>query len=106
MPRTRRRRTLTRTGLLLVALGVAAPLAAPAAAADTWQAAPAAVVAAVTQVPQSVFDAVGLQPSVATPVILHGQKPLTFGGKPGIYYQGADPCPYCAAQRWAFIIAL
>ena len=93
-------------GPLLVALAAVAPLAAPAAAAGSWQAAPAAVVTAVTQVPQSVFDAVGLQTGVATPVKLQAQKPLTFGGKPGIYYQGAEPCPYCAAQRWAFIIAL
>jgi len=91
-----------------VTLAAVAPLAAPAGAAgaDAWQSAPAAVVQAVTHVPQSVFDTVGLQPNVAAPVIVHAQKPLTFGGKPGIYYEGAEPCPYCAAERWAFVIAL
>jgi len=100
-----RRALLRGVGPLLVTL---AAMAAPAGAAagDAWQSAPAAVVQAVTHVPQSVFDAVDLQPGVATPVILHAQKPLTFGGKPGIYYQGSEPCPYCAAQRWAFIIAM
>ena len=50
--------------------------------------------------------AVGLQPNVAAPVILEGQRPLTFDGKPGIFYEGSEPCPYCAAERWAFIVAL
>lgn len=96
-------------GTLLVALVVVARLAAPAAAGangETWQAAPTAIVQAVTHVPQSVFDAVGLQPNVAAPVILLGQPRLTFEGKPGIFYEAAEPCPYCAAQRWAFIVAL
>jgi len=60
----------------------------------------------ITHLQQSEFDAVGLQPTVATPVFLKGQSPLTFNGKPGIFYEGAEPCPYCAAQRWAFIVAL
>jgi hypothetical protein len=74
--------------------------------ADSWQAAPTAIVQEVTQVPQSVFNAVSLQPTVSAPVILKGQRPLTFDGKPGIFYEGAEPCPYCAAERWAFIVAL
>jgi hypothetical protein len=87
---------------------LAAPSAAAAgtASAEPWQAAPSAIVQAVTEVPQSVFDAVGLQPNIADPVILRGQPPLTFDGKPGIFYEAAEPCPYCAAERWAFIVAL
>lgn len=106
--RRRRRGVLRGAGPLLVALAAVALLTGPAGAAGAgaWQSAPAAVVQAVTQVPQSVFDAVALQPNVAAPVLLHAQKPLTFGGKPGIFYVGAEPCPYCAAQRWAFVIAL
>jgi hypothetical protein len=73
---------------------------------DAWQAAPTAIVQTITHLPQSVFDAVGLQPTVSAPVILRGQRPLTFNGKPGIFYEGAEPCPYCAAERWAFIVAL
>jgi len=106
------RQTLLRALLpLLVALAAVVPLAVPAAAGGTggsgsWQSAPTTIVQEVTQVPQSVFDTVGLQPNVAAPVILHGQQPLTFGAKPGIFYEGAEPCPYCAAERWAFVIAL
>jgi hypothetical protein len=106
-----RQSLLRSAGPLLVAVAAVVPLAAPAAAAGTaggesWQSAPTVIVQAVTQVPQSVFDTVGLQPNVAAPVILQGQHRLTFGGKPGIFYEGAEPCPYCAAERWAFIIAL
>jgi hypothetical protein len=31
---------------------------------------------------------------------------LTSGGKPEMLYIGAEYCPYCAAQRWAMIVAL
>jgi hypothetical protein len=32
--------------------------------------------------------------------------PLVSGGKPVVLYEGADFCPYCAAVRWAVVIAL
>jgi thiol-disulfide isomerase/thioredoxin len=28
------------------------------------------------------------------------------GGKPEVFYYGAEYCPYCAAQRWAMVVAL
>ena len=31
---------------------------------------------------------------------------LTYKGKPEILYVGAEFCPYCAASRWAMILAL
>lgn len=31
---------------------------------------------------------------------------LTSGGKPEILYIGAEYCPYCAAERWAMVMAL
>ena len=31
---------------------------------------------------------------------------LTSGGKPEVLYIGAEYCPYCAAERWAVIVAL
>jgi len=82
-------------------------LAGPAGAqADTsWQPAPAVVVHAVTAIPTSVFNGVGLQPGVKPPVVLHKQAALKFNRKPGVYYLGAEPCPLCAAERWAFIAA-
>ena len=32
--------------------------------------------------------------------------PLMYNGKPEILYVGAEFCPYCAASRWAMILAL
>jgi uncharacterized protein DUF929 len=34
------------------------------------------------------------------------EAPLTAGGKPEVLYIGAEYCPYCAAERWALIVAL
>lgn len=66
-----------------------------------------------TTVPTSVFDTVGVTSSALTvspPQVLAGQPPYTttVGGKslPTVLYVGAEYCPFCAAQRWATIIAL
>jgi hypothetical protein len=32
--------------------------------------------------------------------------PLTSGGKPEIFYVGAEYCPYCATERWPLAVAL
>ncbi len=40
------------------------------------------------------------------PINVNAQKPLVFGGKPGVLYFGADYCPYCAITRWSLILAL
>ena len=32
--------------------------------------------------------------------------PLTSAGKPDVFYLGAEYCPYCAAERWALVVAL
>jgi hypothetical protein len=34
-----------------------------------------------------------------------GASPLTLNGKPEVLYMGAEFCPYCAAERWAMIVA-
>ncbi len=39
------------------------------------------------------------------PVVLQSQPALKFGNKPGVLYLSAEPCPLCAAERWAFIAA-
>ncbi len=72
------------------------------------------VVAQVTHVPDSVFNTVGVNAQVSEinpPIAVSGQKPLTFtaaDGKslPGVYFYGAEYCPYCGAARWALIAAL
>lgn len=63
---------------------------------------------AVTHVPVSVLEAAGLgnTPVVTPPKVIKNTPLLTKSGLPRIVYIGADYCPYCAAQRWAFIVAL
>jgi hypothetical protein len=76
--------------------------------------APASLVKEVTQIPASVYDTVGVTSSVAPvtpPKAISGYAPLTFPDstgtqKPGVFYYGAEYCPYCAAERWAFTAAI
>jgi hypothetical protein len=66
------------------------------------------VLKAISNVDPAVLDAVntgGLKnPITAT----KGQIPLQKGptGKPEVFYDGAEYCPYCAAQRWAMAVSL
>jgi thiol-disulfide isomerase/thioredoxin len=71
----------------------------------------------VTSVPSSTLDSVGGgsvdgsdvgagssgNSSYLTPVT---GSTLTSGGKPEVLYIGAEYCPFCAAERWAMIVAL
>jgi hypothetical protein len=67
-----------------------------------------------TTVPASVFNTVGItspDAAVTAPQAVKGQPLLTATSSSGttvpeILYLGAEYCPYCAAQRWATIIAL
>lgn len=66
------------------------------------------VLKAISNVDPAVLEAVntgGLKnPITAT----KGQPPLLKGptGKPEVFYDGAEYCPYCAAERWAMAVAL
>jgi hypothetical protein len=79
-----------------------------------YSAASPAVVAELSHVPASVFNAVGVTSPIAPvtpPQALAGQPALTATSASGatlpeIFYYGAEYCPYCAAQRWPTIIAL
>ncbi len=72
--------------------------------------APASVVHDVTNIPESVYNKVGVTSptvQVSPPIIVKGQPPLTINGKtPTMLYYGAEYCPYCAAERWAMTAAL
>lgn len=70
--------------------------------------APEGVVHQATTVPESVSDAVGAPgpPVLEAPGALSGQAPLTLGGKAAVVYVGSEFCPYCAAERWALVVAL
>jgi Domain of unknown function (DUF929) len=69
--------------------------------------APTAVIGKVTSVPVSTLDAVGDGGGVVTgkPIAIGGTA-LTLNGKPEMLYLGAEFCPFCAAERWAMIVAL
>jgi hypothetical protein len=69
--------------------------------------APAAVLGQVTSVPVSTLDAVGDGGGLVTgkPIAISGNA-LSANGKPEMLYVGAEFCPFCAAERWAMIVAL
>ncbi len=56
-------------------------------------------------VSMSTLNQVGKVSSVNSPTALTGGSPLTLNGKPEVLYMGAEYCPYCAAERWAMIVA-
>ncbi len=67
------------------------------------------VVGNVTSVPASTLDKVGNGNGAFTgkiQTIKPAGAPLTANGKPEMLYMGAEYCPYCAAERWAMIVAL
>ncbi len=74
--------------------------------------APASIVHEVSTIPASVFNEVGVSVPSSTqplsqPVILSGQPPLILEGKsPSVLWDGAEYCPYCAAERWPLTVAL
>jgi hypothetical protein len=63
------------------------------------------VVGQLTSVPAATLDQVGAGQTQANPTSITGTA-LTSGGKPEVLYIGAEYCPYCAAERWALIVAL
>ena len=111
-----RRRTLIAGGSVLtviaivVAFIIVKSLQHPAAAASVGRTANATVTKEVTSVPATVLDSVGAGPggtTGVTPLVpLTGQPPLTSGGKPEMLYIGEESCPFCAAERWAMVVAL
>jgi hypothetical protein len=96
------------TVLLVVAVFVAAKASTGAASPKSGQsasAADAAVITQVTSVPAAVLDTVGTGTVTAVPKPISGPA-LTQNGQPRILYVGAEYCPYCAAERWAVVVAL
>ena len=70
-------------------------------------AAPTAVVDKVTSVPARTLNTVGSGAFTGRIQTITGNPaPLTANGKPELLYIGAEFCPYCAAGRWAMIVAL
>jgi hypothetical protein len=69
--------------------------------------APAGLVAQVTSVPAGLGEAVGDGHGQVTgkPAVVTG-SPLAANGKPEVLFVGSEYCPYCAAERWALVVAL
>jgi hypothetical protein len=65
-----------------------------------------AVVDKVTSVPASVLNAVGDGGGAVSKPGKGDGNALTENGKPEMLFIGAEYCPYCAAERWAMIVAL
>ncbi|HEY5016767.1 MAG TPA: DUF929 family protein [Streptosporangiaceae bacterium] len=84
--------------------GSSSPAPGSTAAAPTGGDA-ASVVGQLTSVPASALDQVGAGTTAANPTSITGPA-LTSAGKPEVLYIGAEYCPYCAAERWAMIVAL
>jgi thiol-disulfide isomerase/thioredoxin len=102
--------------LVLVKLNAKSGTAASASEGPTG-ASLTSLVNQVTGVPSSTLDTVGggsIDPAdVGAGTTSNGSylapvtgTTLTSGGKPEFLYIGAEYCPYCAAERWAMIVAL
>ena len=113
--RERNRRLLLAGGAIVVVVGVvlgfvlsggggSAPTAGSTAPPPTGSA-HNAVISQLTSVPAATLDQVGAGQTAAKPTSISGAA-LTSGGKPEVLYIGAEYCPYCAAERWAVIVAL
>ena len=78
------------------------PLPPPPPSQDTT----AQVITIITTLPPSSFDAVGQGTANNLIKPVSGDPLKGPGGKPELFYYGAEFCPYCAAERWPLIIAL
>jgi len=75
-------------------------------AAPSETAAPASLVSTVTNASTDLMNQVGVPSSVQVPKVAKNQAVLMVNGKPLVLFIGGLFCPYCAAERWAIIIAL
>ena len=100
--------------LIVVKLAGGSPAPAPGQPAGNANSA-ASVTRAIASVPAATLDKVGagaaypakggIYPGAIKTIRPQG-PPLTSGGKPQVVYVGADYCPFCAAERWALVVAL
>jgi hypothetical protein len=122
-----RRRVLIAAGSVMAVLAIvvafvvvkveSTPGTAPVASNGPTGAALASLVKEVTTIPAVTLDKVGagqisrgsigrVNPQGADYLAPVSGQRLTSGGKPELLYVGAEYCPFCAAQRWAMIVAL
>ncbi len=94
-------------GAVALVVVVALVAALTASGGDTSSRSPAspALIEKVTSVPAAVFGTVGTGSATSAPKTIDA-PPLTADGKPLVLYIGAEYCPFCAAERWAMVVAL
>ena len=63
------------------------------------------ILAEITSLPTSELDQVGGGSANIQKFGAISGQPLSSNGKPEVLFVGAEYCPYCAAERWALIIA-
>ena len=112
---TTRRRSWNQSYMIAIAVGLIVVIIAAFVLISKLQSNAAAptptssqVFNAVTKVDPNILSVVGtgkLQNLLKTP---SGSPPVLTGptGKPEFLYVGAEWCPFCAAQRWAMVVAL
>jgi thiol-disulfide isomerase/thioredoxin len=85
-----------------------APGSAGAGAETGTSALPSGVLSAVTSISGTTFAAIGDPSGVSAPTATPKNTSTldATDGKPEILYVGAEFCPYCAAERWALVVAL
>jgi thiol-disulfide isomerase/thioredoxin len=93
--------------LAVVIVVIAKVTSKPAVDTTTASTAPTALVNKVTKMPAATLDKIGKGSVTTPPTAISGQPVLKASdGKPQVFYMGAEYCPYCAAERWAMIVAL
>ena len=108
----RRRGNLIKAGIAVVAVIVAIGiLVGVKLSSSPKKSAPATVAGAslmaqVTGVPAATLDAIGKGQVNPLPTAKSGNAVRMVDGKPLILYVGGEFCPFCAAERWAMIVAL
>jgi hypothetical protein len=65
-----------------------------------------AIYTTLSTIPTATFNQVGPGAGVSNPPQSISAPPLTTDGKPGVLYVGAEYCPFCAAERWPFVVAM
>jgi len=82
--------------------------AAPTASTTTTAKADSTVASELTSIPVAVQNQIGAGPSgnAAVDPLKSTTGSLKLDGKPEFLFEGAEYCPYCAAERWPIAVAL
>ncbi|MFZ0667075.1 MAG: DUF929 family protein [Acidimicrobiales bacterium] len=94
--------------VIVIALVLVVVTKSPAKQNTTTTLVSTSLLSQVTGVPASVYTKVGLPSELSNypKKVGKGYTALTSGGLPVMLYEGAEYCPFCAAERWAMVMAL